>query len=61
MGLYNSDNFIYHFAFGHILFDEGVEGKILIEPDAAESLLADGDHGVHNLKASKPVVESLKP
>ena len=44
MGLYNSDNFIYHFVFGHILFDEGVEGKILIEPDAAESLLADGDH-----------------
>lgn len=60
MGLDDGDNFVDHFILGDIVFGEGVEGKIFIEPDSAESLFVNGDHGAHNLKAAKSVVESFK-
>lgn len=61
MRFYNSDNFVNHFALIKVLLRKGVKGKILIQPNPTKPFLAYSDHGAHNFKAAKAVVEPLKP
>lgn len=61
MRFYNGDNFVHHFALIKVLLCKGVKRKIFIQPNPAKPFLADSDHGAHNLKAAKTVVEPLKP
>lgn len=49
-----------HIFFFDSSFVQGVEAKILIDPDSAKSFLINSDHIFFNLKRAESIEKSLK-
>ena len=49
-----------HFFLISFNFWAGVQSIVFVEPDSAESLFVDWDHGVRNFESSEAIKEALK-
>lgn len=51
----------HHFGLAFGLLAKNIDGKILVDPDPAESPLIDGNHAFLDFEGAEPVEEPLEP
>lgn len=61
MPFHNFLNLFHHFGLAFGLLAKNIDGKILVDPDPAESPLIDGNHAFLDFEGAEPVEEPLEP